>query len=504
MTSAPTQKTNARTQLKRNNGKKQESRYAHPHRLMLGLYAGAFLGMLSETSMNIALPALMGQFHVSTGIAQWMVVGYMLAIGIVLPTVGLLLKWVRARYLVLAALSSFLIGAVLSAIAPNFGVLLAGRILQGVGTGIVLPTMYAAIMAVFPLSMIGSANGVAGLVIMFAPVIGPTLAGIMLHAWGWRSIFWLFVAVAAIAIVLTLAFFRTPIRQTHQPIDGLSILASVIGFGGLVAGVSLVADQGFSPLVICLLVVGIAVLAFYIHRQLHISNPVLDLKALGIATFRVPAVMVTLSFACTLAFMYLVPQELQNGLGMSSQTAGLLMLPGGIVNAVCSFAVGRLYDRMGARRLVWIGGVITLIAGVLFLMMGATAPGWYFILAHVVFMVGIPFIQQSTQSAALAGLPRRLSGDGSTIMNTLQQVFGAISTSMATILLALGSSSMKGSGAMARRDAFVAGSRYGYFWGLALIVIVLVLGIWLHEKQEPRLEEVKITEAEEKAAMARH
>lgn len=314
----------------------------------------------------------------------------------------------------------------------------------------------------------------------------------MLHAWGWRSIFWLFVAVAALAIILTFAFFVTPIKQTHQKIDILSIIASVIGFGGLVAGISLVADQGFSPLVISLLI---------------IANPILDLKALAIPTFRTPAIMVTLSFACTLAFMYLVPQELQNGLGMNSQLAGLLMLPAGIVNAICSFVVGRLYDRIGAKKLVFIGGIITLIAGALFLLINATTAGWFFVLAHVLLMIGIPFIQQSTQSAALAGLPRELAGDGSTIMNTLQQVFGAISTSMATILLSLGSSAAAGkagstasgsASSLATRQAFVVGSRYGYAWGLLLIVIVLILAIWLHEDRQPHLEAVDVS-AEEQA-----
>ena len=173
----------------------EKERFAHPHRVMLGLYVGAFLGMLSETSMNIALPDLCDTFGITTGIAQWMVVGYMLAIGIVLPCVGFLLKWVKAKTLVLVALSCFLVGSLLSAVAPAFALVLAGRIIQGIGTGIVLPTMYAAIMRVFPPQKIGAANGVAGLVIMFAPVIGPTLAGLIIGAFSWRAIFMLFAVV---------------------------------------------------------------------------------------------------------------------------------------------------------------------------------------------------------------------------------------------------------------------------------------------------------------------
>ena len=448
---------------------------------MLGLYIGAFLGMLSETSMNIALPALCDEFGITTGTAQWMVVGYMLAIGIVLPCVGLLLKWVKAKTLILIALGCFFVGALVSTFAPVFALTLAGRILQGVGTGIVLPAMYASIMRVFPPASIGAANGVAGLVIMFAPVVGPTLAGLLIGAISWRAIFALFAVVAVIAIVCTAAFFVTPIETTRPRIDVISVIASVVGFGCLVAGVSLVADMGASITVIALIVVGAIVLAFYAYRQLHLDAPLLDLKALSLPSFAVPAVMVTCSFACTLAIMYIAPQELQRGLGLDATAAGMLMLAGGVVNAICSFASGRLYDRLGAAPLVRVGAVLAIIGSVLFLMIGVSTIPAFFVLAHVVFMIGIPLMQQPAQSAALKGLPRHLAADGSTILNTMQQVVGAIGTAVATCLLTAGQTSEATGQAAAQR--FVEGSRHGYIFGLVLIVVALLLSLLLKEQR---------------------
>ncbi|NMM93172.1 MFS transporter [Bifidobacterium oedipodis] len=457
------------------------SSFEHPHRLMLGLYIGAFLGMLSETSMNIALPALCDEFGITTGTAQWMVVGYMLAIGIVLPCVGLLLKWVKAKTLVIVALSCFLVGALISACAPVFALTLAGRILQGVGTGIVLPAMYASIMRVFPPASIGAANGVAGLVIMFAPVIGPTLAGLLIGTFSWRAIFALFAIVAVAAIACTAAFFVTPIETTRPQIDIISVVASVIGFGCLVAGVSLVADMGASFAVIALIVVGAIVLAFYAHRQLHLDAPLLDLKALSLPSFAVPAVMVTCSFACTLAIMYIAPQELQRGLGLDATIAGMLMLAGGVVNAICSFASGRLYDRLGAAPLVRVGAALAIIGSVLFLMIGVTTAPAFFVLAHVVFMIGIPLMQQPAQSAALKGLPRQLAADGSTILNTMQQVVGAIGTAVATCLIMAGQNAETAGQNAAQ--GFVEGSRHGYIFGLVLIVVALLLSMMLREQR---------------------
>lgn len=385
----------------------------------------------------------------------------------------------QSETLVLVALACFLAGSVLSAVAPIFPLVLAGRIIQGVGTGIVLPTMYAAIMRVFPPMKIGAANGVAGLVIMFAPVIGPTLSGLLIGAFSWRAIFALFAIVAIAAIICTAAFFITPIETTRPKVDMPSVIASIIGFGCLVAGISLVADMGFSPLVITLLVVGVLVIACYAYRQLHIDNPVLELRALGIATFRIPALMVTCSFACTLAIMCLAPQELQRGLGLSTSMAGMLMLAGGIINAICSFATGRMYDKVGARPLVRAGAVVAIIGSVLFLVIGVTTAPAFFVLAHVVFMIGIPLMQQSAQSAALKGLPRELAADGSTILNTMQQVCGAIGTAAATCLLGMGSGASEA-------QSFVAGSRYGYVFGLVLVVIVFMFSFFLKEGRERR------------------
>lgn len=467
--------------------------FDHPHKVMLGLYIGAFLGMLSETSMNIALPDLMDEFSVSSGTAQWMVVGYMLAIGVVLPCVGFMLKWIKAKTLVLFALACFLVGALVCTVATSFPVLLAGRIVQGISTGIVLPTMYAAIMRVFPPHKIGAANGVAGLVIMFAPVIGPTLAGALIGALSWRAIFALFAVVAVIALACTAAFFVTPIERTRPAVDMLSIVASALGFGCLVAGVSLISDMGFSVAVVGLLVIGVVVLALYAYRQLHIADPLLDLRALGIAAFRTPAIMVSCSFACTLAFMYLVPQELQRGLGMSSTLAGLLMLPGGIVNAVCTLMAGRLFDRHGARVLVWIGVVMAAIGGALFFAIGVDSGVVLFLAAHIIVMVGIPFIQQSAQSAALKSLPGRMAADGSTILNTMQQVCGAIATAVATCLLGLGQTGYAAGGGANAAQGFVDGSRYGYMFGLVLVAIVLVFSFMLKGgKEEPKLVPVQV------------
>ncbi|WEV75163.1 MFS transporter [Bifidobacterium sp. ESL0800] len=446
----------------------------HPNLTMLGLYLGAFLGMLSETAMNIALPDLSKSFGIGPGTAQWMVVGYMLVIGIVLPFTSLLLKWIPAKPLLLFALAMFFIGSLISGFAPTsmFIVLLIGRMIQGISTGLVLPMMFAVILEVFPLNKIGAAMGMAGLVVMFAPAIGPTLSGALIGAFSWRAIFYFFALIAALAFVAAAIWMVNAYALTRPKIDLISCIASILGFGGLVLGVSLISDLGFTWQVILILVIGVLAVAFYSYRQLHMANPIIDLHALGIRQFTIGALIVMMNFGITLATMYLMPQELQNGMGVKVAMTGLVMLPGGVVNALVSMLSGRLFDVVGPKWLVRGGLVLSMIGVILLMLAGPTTSIAYIIFAHVVLMVGIPMAMNPAQSSALASLPQHLSTDGSTILNTMQQVLGAVITAVATILLAAGQASSHTGG---KAMAFVTGSRWGFTFALVLAVVAFVV-----------------------------
>lgn len=250
-----------------------------PWLAMLSMMIGAFVGMLSETSLNIALPQLMQAFHINPGTVQWLVTGYMLVIGIILPFSSLLTKWFTTRQIVITGLVSFIIGALIAALAPSFGILLLGRMIQGLGTGLVLPLMFTVAMLIFSPHKMGSAMGVCALVIMLAPAIGPTVTGIILGKLSWQWIFWLFIPFLVIALGFAITGLPNVGKITKPKIDLLSLLESIISFACLVMGVSFASDFGWqAPLVLILLVLGIVVLIFYVYRQLHLSTPIINLR----------------------------------------------------------------------------------------------------------------------------------------------------------------------------------------------------------------------------------
>lgn len=444
----------------------------HPKLAMVSMLLGAFVGMFSETSLNIALPTRVQALQVNTGTIQWLVTGYMLVIGIVLPLSSLINRWFTTRQVIIFALSDFIIGAAISALGSSFAVVLVGRMIQGIGTGLILPLMFAVVMQIFPPQKIGAVMGMCALVIMFAPAVGSTLTGLILGKLSW--IFWLFIPFLAIALLFAIISLENVGNVTRPHVDGLSIVESAIGCSGLVIGASLSSRFGWlSVPVITALATGVVILAFYAHRQLHLAEPILNLRIFKHRAFTIGTGLVMLDFGIILSSMYLLPMYIQNGLLLPVAMAGMIMLPGGVTNAITSAVAGRLYDNVGAKRPALVGVVLALV-GVLMLLTTSTRTTVTFVIAaHVILMIGCPLFMAPSQTSALNALPGISSNDGSTILNTMQQIVGAVATAVATSLLELGRRGTAGTAAA----RFTTGAHYGFCFTLILAIIAFVFVI---------------------------
>ncbi|WP_318764852.1 DHA2 family efflux MFS transporter permease subunit [Lactiplantibacillus carotarum] len=450
------------------------NKHTNPSLIMIGLLLGGFVGMFSETALNIALPQLEQQLHVNTGTIQWLVTGYLLMVGIVLPLSSMLTKHFTTRQLIIFALLDFMVGAVISALAGSFAQLLVGRMIQGIATGLLLPLIFIVLLAVYPPEKRGAAMGLVGLVIMFAPAVGPTLAGIILGALSWNWIFWLFVPLLAIALIITIFFMQNVSELTKPKVDVLSIILSSLGFGGLVVGASLAGDRGWTnSLVLVALAIGIVALYGYGYRQLHLATPILNLRAFTFKKFSVGTAIVMVDFGVIMSSMYLLPMYWQKGLVVPVALTGVLMLPGGVINAVVSATSGRLFDNYGAKYMTRIGFSLTFVGALMLILTSTHTAYWYVVLAHVILMIGAPLAMSPAQTYGLNALRGPVAADGSTILNTLQQILGALATAVATSLLGIGQSTSNASGT----TAFVHGVHYGFYFTLALSVVGFCLSL---------------------------
>ena len=430
--------------------------------------------MFSETSLNIALPQLMKALQVSQSSIQWLVTGYMLLIGIVLPLSSLLTKWFTTKKLVLFGLGAFIIGSLISGFGVNFPMVLIGRMIQGIGTGIILPLMFTTAMLIFPPNKLGTVNGVLALVIMFAPAIGPTLTGLILAVGSWRDIFFTFVVFLVIAFVIGLFSLVNVSQITKPKVDFISIILSIFAFSGLIAGASFASELGWlSVQVLACLIVGIIALIFYVRRQLKLEVPVLNMRVFRHRNFTLGAILVMIDFGIILSAMYLLPQYLQNGLLVAVALTGIIMLPGGVINAATSALAGRMYDSFGAKWPARIG----FVGAVMLALVTTHSAIWYVILAHIILMIGAPLAMSPSQTSALNSLKGLESADGSAILNTMQQIVGALATALATSFLTIGRNAVTGSAAF----KFTNGVHYGMYFTIALTVIGFIVALFVKD-----------------------
>jgi len=475
----------------------QKQSQSNPTLIMIGLLLGGFVGMFSETALNIALPQLEQQLHVNTGTIQWLVTGYLLMVGIVLPLSSMLTKHFTTRQLLIFALADFMVGAAVSAMASTFAVLLVGRMIQGIATGLILPLIFTVLLAIYPPQKRGSAMGLVGLVIMFAPALGPTIAGLILGTLSWHWIFWLFIPLLAIALIITLIFMQNVSDVIKPKIDILSIILSSFGFGGLVVGASLAGDRGWgNPIVLLALAIGIVALYVYARRQLKLATPILNLRAFSFKKFSVGTILVMVDFGIIMSSMYLLPMYWQKGLVVPVALTGVLMLPGGIVNAIVSATAGRLFDNYGAKYLTRLGFALSFVGAAMLIFTTTHSAYWYVILAHVIIMIGAPLAMSPAQTYGLNALRGPVAADGSTILNTLQQILGALATAIATSLLGIGQHASHATGA----TAFVHGTHYGFWFTLALAILGFCLSFLVSNQPEKSIDPLAEKRHPERAA----
>ncbi|WP_425393292.1 DHA2 family efflux MFS transporter permease subunit [Cohnella laeviribosi] len=455
------------------------------------LIIGAFVAILNETLLNIAFPDLVHEFGIQLSTVQWLSTAYMLVIGVLVPVTALLQQWFTTRQMFLSALLLFLAGTVICGFAPVFEVMLVGRIVQALGTGLMLPVMMNTMLIIFPPEERGGAMGMIGLVIMFAPAVGPTLSGLIIDVLNWRWLFFLVIPLAVFAVIFSAIYLKNVSAITRPKVDFLSILLSTVGFGCIVYGFSKAGESSWSePVVGWCIGIGIVALLFFVWRQLTMKEPMLDLRAFKYPMFTIAAILLIVVIMSLFSTMALLPFFLQGVLLYSVFKSGLVLLPGGVVNGIMSPVAGKLFDKFGPRVLVIPGLVLVCTATWLFSGISASAGAGYVIFLHVVMLIGISLVMMPTQTTGLNQLPPHLYPHGTAIMNTLQQVFGAIGMALFMSILSSGQKNYLANAGNPQDPqtvvaSLVAGLQDAFTVGGVFSLIALVVAFFLKRVRAP-------------------
>lgn len=451
--------------------------------LVIGLLlVSAFVVILNETIMSVALPRLMEDLQITATTAQWLTTGFMLTMAVVIPVTGFLLQRFHVRPVFLTAMSLFSAGTLIAALAPGFGTLLLGRVVQASGTAIMMPLLMTTVLTLVPASSRGRMMGRISIVIAVAPAIGPTISGVVLSALDWRWMFWLVLPIALVSLALGAARIRNVTTPRPGRIDVVSVALSALAFGGLLYGLSSLGEGGggVHPVPLWLpVVVGAVALVAFVVRQLRLARrdaALLDLRVFATRAFAVAVGLVVISMMALFGSLIVLPLYLQQVLGLDTLSTGLLLLPGGAVMAVLSPVVGGLFDKVGPRPLVTPGAVVVSAALWIMTTLGPGTAVWHVVAAHVLLSVGLAFVFTPLLTSALGSLPPRLYSHGSAVVGTVQQLAGGAGTALFITLMTSTAAARAAEGA-STVAATGAGVRAAFLVGAVLSLVAVAVSL---------------------------
>jgi DHA2 family lincomycin resistance protein-like MFS transporter len=413
------------------------------NRLVIGiLMVSAFVVILNETIIGVAIPHFIAVFKIDASAAQWLSAAFMLTMAVVIPITGFLLQRFNTRPIFIAAMSFFSAGTLLAILAPGFDVLLVARVVQACGTAIMFPLLITTVMELVPEETRGRTMGNISIVISVAPAIGPSISGLILstlHSWQWLFILVLPIALAALIVGgIRVQNVTTP---KHTKFDVISVILSAFGFGGLVYGISnlgtatadTIALTGWMPLA-----VGVVGIAIFVLRQLSLQKrdgALLDLRTFNSPTFTFSIVMLVVSMIAFFGTIIVLPIYLESVLKLGPLDTGLLLLPGGLLMGFLAPFVGRFYDRRGPTGLLVTGAVLTSLTLWAMTFMGPDTSVWWVFVAYLALTTSLALLFTPIFTASLGSLPESLYSHGSAIVGTVQQVAGAAGTALLVTIL---------------------------------------------------------------------
>ncbi|HHW6260245.1 TPA: DHA2 family efflux MFS transporter permease subunit [Staphylococcus aureus] len=400
-------------------------------KILAALLFGMFIAILNQTLLNVALPKINTEFNISASTGQWLMTGFMLVNGILIPITAYLFNKYSYRKLFLVALVLFTIGSLICAISMNFPIMMVGRVLQAIGAGVLMPLGSIVIITIYPPEKRGAAMGTMGIAMILAPAIGPTLSGYIVQNYHWNVMFYGMFIIGIIAILVGFVWFKLYQYTTNPKADIPGIIFSTIGFGALLYGFSEAGNKGWGSVEIeTMFAIGIIFIILFVIRELRMKAPMLNLEVLKFPTFTLTTVINMVVMLSLYGGMILLPIYLQNLRGFSALDSGLLLLPGSLIMGLLGPFAGKLLDTIGLKPLAIFGIAVMTYATWELTKLNMDTSYMTIMGIYVLRSFGMAFIMMPMVTAAINALPGRLASHGNAFLNTMRQLAGSIGTAI--------------------------------------------------------------------------
>lgn len=451
-----------------------------------------FVGNFTQLQLSAALPTIVSDFGISVTTGQWLTSIFQLVMGVMVPLTAYLTRRFSTRQIVIASMAVFTLGSVFAWLGSSFVLVLIGRLLEAVGTGVTWPVLQITVFSIYPLSRRGMAMGTVGMAMSVAPAIGPTLGGVQTDLNGWRSIFLTLTVIGVISLFLAIFGLRNfGTRDASAKADFFSVGLSIFGFGGLMFGFTNIEAYPFThPMVWLAILIGLVGIVWFVLRQIHGARrqaadpskqpPLLNLSVLKNKSFTVGTVTAALSFFAFSSIMVIMPLYIQDCRGYSATISGLVMLPGAFGQCIAQFFGGKALDRFGARPVALIGSITLLFGTIMMSLISMTSWIWWVSIWQFVRQIGMGFVLMPITTWSLNCLEPEEVSAGSAVTNTVRQIAGAIGAPVLVILMET-FTALRWAAIGGAKNMYAAANVFGIQWALrvsATICFIMVVMVF--------------------------
>ena len=436
------------------------------------------------TALTTALPSMVQDFEISIATGQWLTSGYSLAMGIMMPLTAFLINRFPTRRLYLITITGFLVGLILAVIAPNFPILMCGRVLQACGNGILTSMAQVIILTIFPPEQRGTAMGWYGLSVGAVPVISPLVAGLLIDACGWRMIFYVAIAVMTVSLIFAFFTFDNVLDTVKKKFDILSFILSAFAFGGITLGVGNLGTYPlFSVHVLAMLVIGLAAAVLFVYRQLHLAEPFLELRILKHKEYALSVIGSMLLYLVMMGSSVIMPLYVQSIMGYSATISGLVILPGSLIMTLISPFTGKIYDKLGMKLLFVAGGLCMLLSNLAMSLINMDTPLWLPSFYNVVRCVSIGCLMMPIITWGTSGIDTSKTAHATALLTSLRTISGAIGSAVFVgIMTAVASRSAAAYGA----NAGIHGLNVTFLAMSCVSIILLAIAVFGVRRQNEK------------------
>lgn len=461
-----------------NEHKKREIKDGQRAMIFLCLVVSGISSSVLSTAMTTALPGVVEYFGISTSVGQWITSGYSLAMGMIMPLTAFLITRFPTKRLYLTGIGAFIAGLLVSIFAGDFALMMVGRVLQACGNGVLMTAAQVVIMTIYPIKKRGTMMGTYGLATTAAPVVAPTIAGLMIDAFGWKSIFYVSLVIMILSFIISCIVFDDVLELHDKKFDVVSFVESIVAFGGVTLGIGNLSTFGILSIEAGVpLLLGAVVCVFFVTRQCRLEKPFLDVKILINRNYAVSVISSMVLYLVMMGSSVMMPLYVQSVMGYSAVVSGLVTLPGSLATALVSPFAGKLYDEIGIKKIFVAGSAALVISNIGMFFLSMETPLWTAAALNVIRNISIGSLMMPLLTWGTSNVHPTKMADASSLLTSLRTIAGSIGSAVFVgIMTMVAASSAETYG----DNAMMHGMNMSFFWmavGAAVLLLIAVFAV---------------------------